>query len=77
VHEQFHPRESPADPDTIREPRYVDARYYTPALHAASFVLPRFVQELVSAAACPREEIGAEILGRALSRGASGGMSHA
>jgi spermidine synthase len=45
----------------------IETRYYTPAVHRASFALPRFVDDLVEAATCPREAIAADALQRALS----------
>jgi spermidine synthase len=43
----------------------IDTRYYTPEVHRAAFALPRFIKEIVSAAACPSEEVPPEILDRA------------
>jgi spermidine synthase len=62
------------DPDAVGEDvlaaRFADARidtrYYTPEVHRAAFALPRFVDQLVAAATCPRAEIAADALERAL-----------
>jgi spermidine synthase len=44
----------------------IETRYYTPDVHHAAFALPRFVDALVKAATCPREEIAADVLEEAL-----------
>jgi spermidine synthase len=45
---------------------HIETRYYTPEVHRASFALPRFVDALVNAATCPRDEIAIDVLEQAL-----------